>query len=189
MTNPDTPNVPPAKNENLSTADLASTSAEQSATTDNQQDTSAQQDSTTTENTAPTSLHATQSPSTQSSESSADTQPWPPDTHPTATQTEQASTPQPLNAEQTVPMFPQGELQNFRDKWSSIQTGFVDDPRDTVQQADSLVAEVRQRLAQVFADERSKLENQWEQGDSVSTEDLRVALQRYRSFFDRLLSV
>ena len=55
--------------------------------------------------------------------------------------------------------------------------------------ADGLVAEMMQRLAKVFADERSKLEEQWSRGDDISTEDLRVALRRYRSFMDRLLSV
>jgi hypothetical protein len=45
------------------------------------------------------------------------------------------------------------------------------------------------RLAETFADERTKLEQQWDRGDQVDTESLRVALQRYRSFFDRLLSL
>ena len=81
------------------------------------------------------------------------------------------------------------EQQALRSRWDSIQTGFVDEPRQAVEQADSLVAEVMQHLAQLFADERNKLESQWSRGDDVSTEDLRVALQRYRSFFDRLLSI
>ena len=65
----------------------------------------------------------------------------------------------------------------------------MDEPRDAVEQADGLVAEMMKRLAQVFADERGKLEEQWSRGDDISTEDLRQALRRYRSFFDRLLSV
>jgi hypothetical protein len=65
----------------------------------------------------------------------------------------------------------------------------VDEPRKAVEQADGLVASAMKRLAEVFAEERSHLEQQWDRGDNVSTEDLRVALQRYRSFFDRLLSV
>ena len=87
------------------------------------------------------------------------------------------------------PLFPAGEATSFRARWSEVQTGFVDEPRHAVEQADGLVAEMMQRLAQVFADERSKLEVQWSRGDDISTEDLRVALRRYRSFFDRLLSV
>ena len=87
------------------------------------------------------------------------------------------------------PLFPAGEVTSFRARWSEAQTSFVDEPRHAVEQADGLVAEMMQRLAQVFADERSKLEQQWSQGDDVSTEDLRVGLRRYRSFFDRLLSV
>ena len=76
-------------------------------------------------------------------------------------------------------------------KWRNIevQTGFVDEPRRTVEEADKLVAAVMQRLAEGFANERSGLEKQWDSGDNVSTEDLRLALQRYRSFFDRLLKL
>jgi hypothetical protein len=65
---------------------------------------------------------------------------------------------------------------------------FVDDPRDAVENADALVAELMQRLADGFARERERLEGQWSRGEDVSTEDLRVVLQRYRSFFRRLLS-
>ena len=81
------------------------------------------------------------------------------------------------------------EAQALHSRWDEIQTGFVDNPRQAVEQADHLVAETVKRLAQMFADERNKLEQQWSRGDHVSTEDLRVALQRYRSFFDRLLSI
>jgi hypothetical protein len=76
----------------------------------------------------------------------------------------------------------------FTSRWESIQTGFVDEPRRTVEQADELVAEVMKRLAEGFAGERERLEQQWGRGEDVSTEDLRVALQRYRSFFQRLLA-
>lgn len=88
-----------------------------------------------------------------------------------------------------APLFASDEAEAFRSRWTEIQTGFVDQPRKAVEDADGLVAEVIQQLAQVFADERSKLESQWGQGDDVSTEDLRIAMQRYRSFFNRLLSV
>jgi len=87
------------------------------------------------------------------------------------------------------PLFPSEELQGLRTRWKEIQTAFVDEPRKAVEQADSLVASAMKRLAEVFAEERSGLEKQWDRGESVSTEDLRVALQRYRAFFDRLLSV
>lgn len=87
------------------------------------------------------------------------------------------------------PLFPENELEGLRTRWKEIQTGFVDEPRKAVEQADGLVASAMKRLAEVFAEERSGLEKQWDRGDSVSTEDLRVALQRYRTFFDRLLSV
>jgi len=85
-------------------------------------------------------------------------------------------------------LFPDDDSSGFRDRWMDIQTGFVDEPRHAVEQADALVAELMKHLAQTFADERAKLEAQWGQGDDVGTEELRVALQRYRSFFERLLS-
>lgn len=89
--------------------------------------------------------------------------------------------------EQPRPLLADEELDGFRGRWDAVQVGFVDEPRGSVQQADALVAELMQRLAQTFSDERTSLESQWEQGADVSTEDLRVAMQRYRSFFDRLL--
>jgi len=76
----------------------------------------------------------------------------------------------------------------FRARWTDVQHGFVDAPRQAVQQADGLVAELMQHLAKTFADERGRLEGQWDQGDDVSTEDLRTAFQRYRLFFERLLT-
>ena len=93
------------------------------------------------------------------------------------------------NTSEAAPLFPNNELQELRTRWTSIQTAFVDEPRRAVEQADGLVAAAMKRLAEVFAEERSRLEQQWDRGDNVSTEDLRVALQRYRSFFQRLLSI
>ena len=87
------------------------------------------------------------------------------------------------------PLFDDNVDHELRDRWREIQTGFVDEPRRTVEQADELVAELMQRLAQSFSEQRSNLERQWDASDEVSTEDLRVALTRYRSFFERLLSV
>jgi len=88
-----------------------------------------------------------------------------------------------------MPLFPENELADFRQRWKDVQVGFVDDPRNAVKRADEQVAALMTRLAQVFSEERNKLEHEWDKGENVSTEDLRVALQRYRSFFDRLLSV
>jgi hypothetical protein len=86
-------------------------------------------------------------------------------------------------------LFPENEAKDFHKRWTDIQTAFVDEPRRAVERADELVAEVIKRLADSFARERSRLEGQWGRGDNVSTEDLRVALQRYRAFFDRLLNI
>jgi hypothetical protein len=88
-----------------------------------------------------------------------------------------------------APLFDQSATADLRGRWDTIQAGFVDEPRQSVEQADALVAEVMKRLAESFANERQDLERQWSQGDDVSTEDLRLSLRRYRSFFDRLLSL
>jgi hypothetical protein len=88
-----------------------------------------------------------------------------------------------VTVSEPLPLFSESEMGDFRSQWSKLQTGFVDEPRRTVEGADQLVTAVMQRLAEGFANERSGLEKQWDRGDNVSTEDLRVALQRYRSFF------
>ena len=91
--------------------------------------------------------------------------------------------------ERPMPMFAGAEAAGYRTQWDAIQTGFVDEPRKAVQEADALVALVIKRLSEVFGDERSSLERQWGKGDEISTEELRVSLRRYRSFFERLLSL
>lgn len=88
-----------------------------------------------------------------------------------------------------TPLFGNEELTGYRTRWGGIQTGFVDEPRKAVEEADTLVAELMARLADSFAEERRKLEAHWERSDKVSTEDLRIAMRRYRSFFERLLSI
>ena len=90
---------------------------------------------------------------------------------------------------QPTPLFHADEVDELRNNWTDIQAGFVDEPRKAVEDADRLVALTMKRLAEMFAEEREGLERQWDRGDQVSTEDLRLALRRYRSFFDRLLSV
>ena len=104
----------------------------------------------------------------------------------TSGQHRQSST---ASAGESTPLFPKQELPELRTRWDGIQADFVDQPRKAVEEADSLVASAMKRLAEVFAQERAKLEGQWDRGDNVSTEDLRLALQRYRSFFHRLLSI
>jgi hypothetical protein len=88
-----------------------------------------------------------------------------------------------------APLLPNHEVDQFWSEWNAIQAKFVDDPETSVESADSLVAQVMKRLAEVFSQEREQLESQWRQGEEVSTENLRVGLQRYRSFFHRLLSL
>jgi hypothetical protein len=87
-----------------------------------------------------------------------------------------------------TPLLGADEAGSFNSRWQEVQAEFVDDPRHAVEDADHLVAEAIQRLAQVFADQRAELERQWDRGDDISTEDLRVSLQHYRSFFQRLLA-
>jgi hypothetical protein len=90
--------------------------------------------------------------------------------------------------DQSPDLFAREDNAEFQHRWEAIQTGFVDEPRRTVEEADELVAQVMKHLAQGFAAERERLEQQWGRGEDVSTEDLRIALQRYRGFFQRLLS-
>jgi hypothetical protein len=93
-----------------------------------------------------------------------------------------------VNGGNESPLFAENELRDFRARWDQVQTSFVDEPRHAVEQADTLVATVVKRIAEQFAEERSKLEKQWDRGDDVSTEELRQGFRRYRAFFDRLLS-
>jgi hypothetical protein len=86
------------------------------------------------------------------------------------------------------PLLPTQDEERFRVEWKTIQAGFVDEPRRSVKDADRLVAELMHRLSESFSDARGDLERQWDRGDDVSTDDLRLALQRYRSFFNRLLA-
>lgn len=79
--------------------------------------------------------------------------------------------------------------EDMRSRWETIQAGFVDDPRTSVQEADELVVMAIKKLAESFADERAKLEQEWSKGNDVSTENLRQALRRYRAFFHRLLAI
>jgi hypothetical protein len=91
--------------------------------------------------------------------------------------------------EDRVALFIANEANQLRARWDGIQVGFVDEPRKSVQEADALVSATITRLAEMFAAERQKLEQQWDRSENISTEDLRVALQRYRSFFARLLAI
>jgi len=91
-------------------------------------------------------------------------------------------------SENRTAMFEENETADFRSRWQRIQTDFIDDPRRCVERADELVTETMKRLEQIFTEERGRLEQSWDQGKN-DTEDLRLAFQRYRSFFDRLLSV
>jgi hypothetical protein len=92
------------------------------------------------------------------------------------------------NEERLEPLLGSDETEQFRGRWRTIQSNFVDEPQDSVQEADELVTQLMQQLTQTFQAERQSLESQFSQKDEVSTEELRVALQRYRSFFERLLS-
>ncbi|MBV9006357.1 MAG: hypothetical protein JOZ98_21555 [Solirubrobacterales bacterium] len=96
--------------------------------------------------------------------------------------------PQTSGVDNGAPLLPSELSATLQRRWEEVQTRFVDQPRGAVEDADGLVAELMQKLAEGFAQERERLEAQWDRGEDISTEDLRVALQRYRSFFQRLLS-
>ncbi len=98
-----------------------------------------------------------------------------------------ADAPGGVDADTEEPLLGTAETEEYRRKWSEIQGRFVDDPQDAVRSADTLVAEVMQALAGSFSTRKQGLEGQWGRGEQVATEDLRVSLQHYRSFFNRLL--
>jgi hypothetical protein len=86
-------------------------------------------------------------------------------------------------------LFDETAAKDLQSRWQAIQVGFVDEPRGAVEQADELVDEVMKRLAESFSRERGELERAWSGGSEASTEDLRQAIRRYRSFFNRLLGL
>ncbi|XVS66218.1 hypothetical protein ACQPYE_09210 [Actinosynnema sp. CA-299493] len=88
-----------------------------------------------------------------------------------------------------APLFTPDDAADYQAEWRALQADFVDDPREAVQRADELVAQVMQSLATTFTEHKHSLEEQWQRGDEAQTEELRQALKRYRTFFDRLLSV
>ena len=90
--------------------------------------------------------------------------------------------------DEPVQLLPEVRVERFQRAWEGVQVGFVDEPQESVERADQLVAELMRELAESFAQARTSLEAEWGRGEHVSTEDLRVALQRYRSFFQRLLA-
>jgi hypothetical protein len=93
------------------------------------------------------------------------------------------------NEGQPVPLIGIVDMDELQSRWNAIQIEFVDEPRETVEAADALVEEVMNRISRMFAETRAGMDAQWIQDKEVSTEDLRMALQSYRSFFKRLLSV
>ena len=104
-----------------------------------------------------------------------------------AEMTEAASAPAESQPERSL--FADDELAGLRARWDNVQAGFVDDPQQCVQKADGLVSDAVEQLTSGFAEARSRLEEQWARGEQASTEDLRLALKRYRAFFERLLAV
>ena len=94
-----------------------------------------------------------------------------------------------LMDEGLAPLFEDKEAEKFRTQWLNIQSKFVDNPRESVREADELVAGVLKSVTMGFHERRTSLEKQWNSGDKVSTEDMRLALKRYRSFFERLLTL
>jgi hypothetical protein len=110
-------------------------------------------------------------------------------TDPSAAETDSMTPPEPAESSREQELFADDHLAGLRARWDNVQAGFVDDPRECVQKADSLVSDVVEQLTSGFAQARSRLEEQWARGEDASTEDLRVALKRYREFFQRLLAV
>lgn len=102
---------------------------------------------------------------------------------------EQREKTQPMQENERQLLFREEEAGHLHQQWQEIQGAFVDEPRSAVKRADELVASTIKRLTEMFSEERGRLEGEWSRGDNVSTEDLRIAMQRYRTFFDRMLKV
>jgi hypothetical protein len=100
-------------------------------------------------------------------------------------QTEAPQTPADVSAH----LLPDNVVQDLRSKWDRIQTGFVDEPKTAVKEADQLVSYAIKQLEESLSGACETLVRQWDRGDNVNTEDLRIALRKYRAFFDRLLAV
>ena len=94
-----------------------------------------------------------------------------------------------MSAAEVQPVLAEDDAAELRQRWERLQTRFVYEPQDAVREADKLVTDVFENVTRTFTSERESLEEQWNRGEEASTEDLRVALQRYRSFFERLLAV
>lgn len=129
------------------------------------------------------------SPQPSSPAGAPDTQPTDEAPSPVQTQTIEREAPAADAEAGHTPLFGAVEAAEFQNRWTDVQVNFVEDPRRSLEDADALVGEVLQRLTDAFARERSRLEGQWQSGADVSTEDLRLLLQRYRSFFGRLLTL
>ena len=84
-------------------------------------------------------------------------------------------------------LLPPSEAAGLRRRWESIQTSFIDSPKESVEEANRLVADLSDRVAASFRARRTELEARWHRGEKISTEALRQSLQHYREFFDRLL--
>jgi hypothetical protein len=111
------------------------------------------------------------------------------DTQSAARTIDAAPAPSEAESDSERSLFADDELAGLRARWDNVQAAFVDDPKDCVHKADSLVSDVVKQLTTGFTEARSRLEQQWGRGEQASTEDLRMALKRYRDFFDRLLAV
>jgi hypothetical protein len=131
--------------------------------------------------------HQAPPPVTQSEPSSAPTEPTVADREAPANMTQGSRAAGESPNERAL--FADDELVGLRARWDTVQAGFVDDPKECVHKADGLVSDVVGRLADGFTETRSRLEDQWARGEEASTEDLRLALRRYRDFFERLLAV
>ena len=93
-----------------------------------------------------------------------------------------------MSAAELEPVLAEDDASELRERWERLQVRFVDEPQEAVREADGLVSDVFDQVTRTFSSERQSLEEQWNRGEEASTEDLRVALQRYRSFFERLLA-
>ena len=95
--------------------------------------------------------------------------------------------PGPVFVPEAGPVFAPESAQSFRVRWSSIQAGFIDDPRNAVQDADRFVADVVQSFTAGVEARRRALTSAWEQDGHSGTEELRLTMRQYRALVDRIL--
>ncbi|HET9557656.1 MAG TPA: hypothetical protein VFS70_11010 [Actinomycetota bacterium] len=109
-----------------------------------------------------------------------------PEPEPEATAGAPAATDAPATAGTSASLVGSLDADGIRNRFLDIQAGFVDEPRQAVEEAGRFVDELLQQVADALREQRAQLAGATDEG---STEDLRLALRAYRQFVDRILGM